>query len=349
MKQNPAPKTLIFLLQMLLASQLHSQISYTYKYENNRPNVELIFESGERLKRIQIDLSAIDASGKTYQFRQSKKNRAAGETRFKLNVPCQQIEFHGSAVVKTSASSDIELPINFETACVKDLKADIPLSSLNLQKGTFDVIANPPLEGLDIEIWYDGDPTPHNEVIDLSSTRLRKQSIQIPQSTSHPFSHITILRIKMIGQGNQWQQKEFYPWSFALPHEEVLFDSGSADIKDSEEQKLNPVLEQINTAMTRNAQAFDVIQTKPILWISGFTDTVGPAGSNQQLSQARAASIANWFGRHGISIDIRSKGFGERRLKVKTKDNVSNQANRRADYILAFHPPYGGQNGWHAH
>lgn len=124
------------------------------------------------------------------------------------------------------------------------------------------------------------------------------------------------------------------PWSVAIPHEEVLFASGSAEIAAEEEPKLEDSLTQIRTALDR----FREIQGVQ-LFIAGHTDTVGQPAYNKQLSQKRAAAIAAWFVKRRIPVRVSFAGLGEGSLKVKTADEVDEPRNRRVDYILSVETP----------
>jgi OOP family OmpA-OmpF porin len=69
--------------------------------------------------------------------------------------------------------------------------------------------------------------------------------------------------------------------------------------------------------------------------LKGHTDTVGPVGYNQLLSERRASFIAAELGRGGVSPDrVRFFGVGEAELKVSTGDNVRQVQNRRVSYEL---------------
>jgi outer membrane protein OmpA-like peptidoglycan-associated protein len=81
------------------------------------------------------------------------------------------------------------------------------------------------------------------------------------------------------------------------------------------------------------------------LYVAGHTDTVGPSAKNRKLSLDRARAIAQYFRTKGVTLPIAVAGFGEDVLKVKTKDEVDERANRRADYVIGpvgAAPPFGG-------
>lgn len=134
------------------------------------------------------------------------------------------------------------------------------------------------------------------------------------------------------------------PYSAEIPHTEVNFDSGKANIKPGEIPKLDEAvavafheldaLDRVNEAVNANL----TVQ----LYIVGYTDTVGNGAKNQTLSNSRAKSIAKYFYEQGFWSEIYFAGMGERGLRVKTDDNVDEVRNRRALYLIAFQKPGAG-------
>jgi outer membrane protein OmpA-like peptidoglycan-associated protein len=133
---------------------------------------------------------------------------------------------------------------------------------------------------------------------------------------------------------------ELVPWSVTIDHEDVTFATDSAVIADSEQAKLAASIAKISEIVKRSEKF-----VKMRLYVAGHTDTVGPSAKNKQLSLDRARAIAQYFKKHGIALPIAYAGFGEDVLKVPTKDNVDEAANRRADYVLGpvgAPPPFKG-------
>ena len=86
------------------------------------------------------------------------------------------------------------------------------------------------------------------------------------------------------------------------------------------------------------------------LFIAGHTDTVGGSADNRKLSLDRARAIAAWFRDRGLPLPIAYAGFGEDALKVKTRRQHRQAANRRADYIVGVEEPMvarGVRADWH--
>lgn len=124
------------------------------------------------------------------------------------------------------------------------------------------------------------------------------------------------------------------PWSFQIPHEDVVFQTDSADILPAEVGKLQSSLDLVKKQLPR-AQHLGTVT----LFIVAHTDTVATAEYNQELSTRRAQTLARWFRNHGLRLPIAYAGMGERALKVKTADEVDEPRNRRADYMLGLDPP----------
>ncbi|HET6283071.1 MAG TPA: OmpA family protein [Polyangia bacterium] len=133
---------------------------------------------------------------------------------------------------------------------------------------------------------------------------------------------------------------ELSPWFVPLPHDEVNFRTGSADIDDSERPKLEAAYAELEKKLAEIAgKDKDRLHRNITLFIAGHTDTVAGAAFNLKLSQARARSIAGWFRTRGARIPIAYEGFGETSLLVPTADQVDEPRNRRTDYFLAEDAP----------
>ena len=61
-------------------------------------------------------------------------------------------------------------------------------------------------------------------------------------------------------------------------------------------------------------------------YVAGYTDTVGNASYNRELSTRRARAIAGWFRANGLKIPIYYCGFGEDVLAKTTPDETDEPA-----------------------
>ena len=129
----------------------------------------------------------------------------------------------------------------------------------------------------------------------------------------------------------------FVTYNVTVSHEEVVFETGKADIRASEEPKLDASYKKIVEAVTEVRRAVPNASVR--LFVAGHTDTVGSAADNRKLSLARAKAIGAWFRDRGLPLPIAFAGFGEEALKIKTPDETDNAANRRVDYIVGVEEP----------
>lgn len=145
-----------------------------------------------------------------------------------------------------------------------------------------------------------------------------------------------VARIEIFGhdQNGYYKGVAITPWSFAIPHEDVVFETDSADIQPTEVAKLAASLALIKKELPKAKHLGAVT-----LFILAHTDTVGSADYNLRLSTRRAQAIARWFRRQGLKIPMAYDGIGEMAPKVKTADEVDEPGNRRVDYMLGVEPP----------
>ncbi|MEE8408224.1 MAG: OmpA family protein [Myxococcota bacterium] len=80
--------------------------------------------------------------------------------------------------------------------------------------------------------------------------------------------------------------------------------------------------------------------------VGGYTDTLGNAELNKQLSGERVRALARSLRERGLNVPVFYAGFGEKHMAVKTEDEVDESRNRRARYILAVMSPETGD--WYA-
>jgi outer membrane protein OmpA-like peptidoglycan-associated protein len=143
------------------------------------------------------------------------------------------------------------------------------------------------------------------------------------------------ISLKVFAEGDAWASVDLFPYTVQVPHEEVVFDSGKADIRPDQLPRLAAPLEELQRRVARARRWADVR-----LYVAGHTDTVGDAASNHALSHARARAIGQYFRRQGLSVPILVHGHGEDRPRVATPDETPEERNRRVDYILSVGAPY---------
>ncbi len=104
----------------------------------------------------------------------------------------------------------------------------------------------------------------------------------------------------------------------------VLFASGSAELLPVSSDELDRLAE-----LLTKANALQVA-------IAGHTDDVGGEGTNQQLSEARAAAVKTYLVGKGIADDrITTVGYGESRPVADNASEEGRRRNRRTTFKLS--------------
>lgn len=101
---------------------------------------------------------------------------------------------------------------------------------------------------------------------------------------------------------------------------DVLFDTGKADLKDN--------------AVTQINKVGDILAKYPQdrIRIAGFTDSVGEADYNQKLSESRAETVKRVLTERGVKEEqMMWKGFGESNPVADNKSNAGRSKNRRVE------------------
>jgi outer membrane protein OmpA-like peptidoglycan-associated protein len=100
----------------------------------------------------------------------------------------------------------------------------------------------------------------------------------------------------------------------------ITFNTNSSDISGN----FQPVLDSVVTVLNK----FD----KTVLSVEGFTDSTGSFEHNQQLSERRAASVANYLASRGIAqLRINTQGYGERYPVADNATAAGRALNRRVE------------------
>lgn len=105
--------------------------------------------------------------------------------------------------------------------------------------------------------------------------------------------------------------------------QDVVFETGKAELKPGAEARLRPLAQYLQT------------NTAVKIRIDGHTDAQGSDASNQQLSQARAAAVRTALS--GMGVDgarIEAVGHGESEPVADNKTAPGRQQNRRVEITL---------------
>jgi len=107
----------------------------------------------------------------------------------------------------------------------------------------------------------------------------------------------------------------------------IFFDTGKSTIRDESTTELNRLVTLIK----------DIERVKPgiKIEISGHTDNVGSANTNQRLSESRAKSVVNYLIQHGVNASkLVYKGYGETQPVASNNTSAGKQANRRTEFKI---------------
>ncbi|MGC6508758.1 MAG: OmpA family protein [Myxococcota bacterium] len=304
---------------------LANELDFTYNPSldsGDKPSFILIPSAG--VKTIDVE---IVAGGKSYQH--SRTNLPSG----------QEIEFswpRDPAVTEALATvrcvfqdgfvAEAQLPVEYSYGGL--LSVDLSTAQADMENNLFKVSVSGAVESAEV-ITYGA----KKAMIDRSRYNIQSGPgvIEIPWKGDK--DEVVLIDVTLEGI-NAFAGFTYSPWYLDIPHQEVLFDSNSANIADSEYWKLESTLSDLKDTLDKYGS---VVPVK--LFIGGCTDTVGDQSHNQNLSMARARAIAQWLRAHGYTHPIFYYGFGENLLAVNTGDGVDEVKNRRAIYIVSSNPP----------
>ena len=226
-----------------------------------------------------------------------------------------------------------EMPLQFSVAVQRSIILTATANDVDLEKRTLHVQIDQPAQTLELHVYGE---TGHRIGVDVIRTVATS-----PVKLSWPPHEGTVMRlaIKATTASGLGATLDLFPWSYQIPHQDVVFSTGSATVPQTEYSKLDAVMADIQNVLQRFDKTALGFEVPMALYVAGFTDTVGNRISNQRLSEARAKELGRWFQRNGFSRPIHYQGLGENGLAVQTADEVEHPANRRAVYIIAADTP----------
>ena len=228
-----------------------------------------------------------------------------------------------------TGKNDFGNSINFNQThtfyAMTPLQLDVNLRELTPEMNDVTLHASKPMTRASITVTAEDGS--HIDTVEQPIARTKTHKLVWKPNDKKP----AMLEIKAWDDKNSWAS--FTIFYFQIPHTDIVFDTAKYEVRRDQEHHLQESLDKIlEVIQTHQRVAVD-------LYITGYTDTVGSAASNDKLSLNRAKAIASWFRKHGLSIPTFYRGAGERSLAVPTPDNTPNEKNRRAVYILSNRPP----------
>lgn len=292
---------------------------------------QLIAEIYEPVNGLKLELKRSD--GTMLRLSAGKLGKGAKKA-FDLKQPTGVFQYTGQLVVAFPHGPPKTLPVSFEAMVLAPPKPKFTDQAVNLAAHTVTLTTDRAIADVHLRVHADDGTIIDDTTADVSAVKPGDPMV-VPW---HQSDAAVVLRIELRAsdQYDFYQDVDLYPWKVEIPHEDVLFDSGKADIIATETPKLEAALGELTKAIEKYGKF-----AKVRLFVAGYTDTVGDAASNKALSNARALSIGRYFRTHGVRIPISVTGFGEDGLLVGTPDETAEAANRRAAYVVSIEPPRG--------
>ena len=114
------------------------------------------------------------------------------------------------------------------------------------------------------------------------------------------------------------------PRGIVLTLDDVLFDTGKAQLKSGAERSIEQIASFLKENPDRRVQ------------VEGFTDSQGADNYNLELSQSRADSVAMAIIRRGVDAQrVRALGYGEGYPVASNDSAGTRQLNRRVEIIVS--------------
>jgi outer membrane protein OmpA-like peptidoglycan-associated protein len=243
-------------------------------------------------------------------------------------LPAGQHACEGELTLEASDGSTGSMPLAFQVSLLAELKLSATLDDIDLDAHTLRVTAGRPIGQAMLSVY--GAEGVLLAQADADLTDPMHPTFRWTQGAAE----VVRLDVEARDQSGFGAKLWLSPWSYAIPHEDVVFASNAHVITGEEAPKLETSWSEVASVMARYG---DVVEIR--LYVAGYTDTVGEALANQALSERRARAIAAWFRSRGFAGQVFYQGFGERVLAVQTADGVDEASNRRAAYILSADVP----------
>lgn len=230
--------------------------------------------------------------------------------------------------------------IRFSAAVAADFDLFVEPEDVDLEAGTIAFRADGPVDKVRFWIYGEGGREIFRRELHMNLPSGRPKGLKFEPITE------PVVQVKLVAYDAEEFTHEltFTPYVVEIPHDELAFEFGKADVQNSETPKLERTLVETRKALDKVGKSL-----KFRLYIAGYTDTVGGHDYNLDLSHRRAKTVAEWLKSHGLPIPVCSRGFGESVLAVQTPDETAEPANRISRYVLAAQAPMGKDfpgGGW---
>ena len=319
---------MIWLLSTLAWAENAVDIEIVRHGQLNTSTPALIVKVRQPLTQINVQFNC---SGKSHTLVQSAQ---PGDLNIPIEIPKGNHTCKGTLAIEMDDGSSGSMPLNFQVTMHPELNMSIPEEKVDLENGTLHVKLDRPSETYSISLFDSG-----NESVGQGFERV-DPAFNLGYSTvswEAISDDVAVIQVQGKDVYGFTTETKLFPWSYDIPHEDVIFGSNESAIPTEEVYKLTDVQSEVHAVVTKYNQ-FAVVN----LYVAGYTDTVGAPSHNKSLSQQRAKSIATWFRDSGFLGNIYYQGFGESVLAVPTADGVDEAQNRRVLYVVAATEPKSG-------
>jgi outer membrane protein OmpA-like peptidoglycan-associated protein len=248
-----------------------------------------------------------------------------------LEQPEGRFHYEGELVVRFPDAEEASMPLSFDAELLGPLRLTVVPEDVDVEGRKLRFTLSRPASRAKVTVLMDtGKKAFEGEV------SFQGEAAGTPLEVTWPAAEGRVLRISLqaFDTSDFFTGVELFPWRVDVPHEEVNFPSGRAEVPAAERRKLDASHALIADAVSRYGRFADLR-----LYIVGHTDTVGDTDANRELSLQRARVIAAYLRKRGLKLPIFFEGLGEQSPRVATPDETDEAANRRAEYILSVEPP----------
>jgi outer membrane protein OmpA-like peptidoglycan-associated protein len=248
-----------------------------------------------------------------------------------LEQPEGRFHYEGELVVRFADAEEARMPLSFDAELLGPLTLTVVPEDVDVAGRKLRFTLSRPAARAEVTVLMDTGKKAFEGEVPFDGAPAGR-----PLEVTWPAAEGKVLRIslKAFDTSDFYTGVDLFPWRVDIPHEEVNFASGRAEVPAAERRKLDTSHALISDAVKRYGRFAELR-----LYILGHTDTVGDTASNRTLSLERARGIAAYLRKKGLRLPIFYEGFGEQSPLVPTPDETDEASNRRAEYILAVEPP----------
>lgn len=327
---SPVAFLLAFLIPLAAAAQEPVDIQIRSRVLAGGEKPALILTALHPLQDLRVTLIR-QGPGKHTQKFATKLVRMGQTKEIPIQHPASMTHAEYTATVTFHGLKE-PIQLAFDVLISRPMTLTVTKDTVDLSNGRITFVASEPVARITLEVLGKNG----NRIADIDRPQDPIVSPGTPVTVEFPSASepVGLLRLVAHDPAGFYNGVEMSPFFIEIPHEEINFAFGKADIEPSEHDKLARTLDRVHEALVKFGNEFQAR-----LYVAGYTDTVGSREYNQDLSERRALAIARWFAANGARVRICAQGFGEEALAVPTPDETPEPANRRTLHVLANQPP----------